>query len=121
MRRSKLLQEGVGVEAARVAASLMLGGTLWRLVIPVVVAAAHDLGDLYKEHLTGELQSALALAASGGDLRAYPACAVLLASQEVDLLLIEVPLGLRARSVAQLVGLFERLRDSFLFHPLSAC
>src|SRR5215213_1903985 len=87
--RGELLQEGVGVEAGGVAAGLVLGdaGLASRRVTR---AAAGDLRHFQKEHLAGELYRALAFAASGGDLRPYPARAVLLAPEVVDLLLVEV-------------------------------
>src|ERR671920_1116231 len=102
----------MGVEARRIAADLFPGGA----ALPLVVAAARDLRDLHKEHLAGELQGALTLAASGGDLRAYPARAVLLAPQAVDVLLVIVPLGERRGGITNPVCLIERLRDPLLFH-----
>ena len=79
-------------------------------------APAGDLRDLQEEHLAGELDGALALAAAGGYLRPYAARAVLLAPQVVDLLLVEVPLLQRVGRIPQAVGLFERLRYPAFFH-----
>src|SRR5215213_8122258 len=91
VRRGELLQEGVGVETGGVAAGIVLGGAG---LAPrrVTRAAARDLCHLQKEHLAGELYRALALAAPRGYLRSYPARAVLLAPQVVDLLLVEIPI-----------------------------
>src|SRR5215213_480640 len=111
VRGGELFQEGVGVEARRVAADLLLAADMFG-----AAAAAHDVRDLHEEHLAGELQGTLALAAPGGNLRAYPARAVLLAPQAVNVLLVEVPLGDRNRGVAHPIGLFERLWDPSLFH-----
>src|SRR5215211_6375614 len=105
MGRSELLQEGVGVEARGVLAGLLLGGA--GLAGPWAMAG--DLGDLQKEHLAGELYGALALAAPGRDLRPYPARAVFLAPQMVDLLLVEVSLLQRVGRIPQAVSLLERL------------
>src|SRR5215208_1520247 len=112
MGRGELLQERVGVEAGGVAAGLLLG--------PAAASAPGGpdryLRDLQKEHLAGELDSALALAPAGGDLRPDAPRAVLLAPQAVDLLLVKISLGQRPRLVPQPVGLLERLRDPSLFH-----
>src|SRR5687767_8069390 len=79
-------------------------------------AVAGDLGDLQKEHLAGELNGALALAAPGRDLRPYTARAVFLAPQVVDLLLVEVSLLQRVSRIPQAVSLLERLRYPTFSH-----
>src|SRR5215212_2241708 len=110
VRRGELLQEGVGVETGGVAAGLA--------PCRVTRAAAGDLRHLQKEHLAGELYRALALAAPRGYLRSYPARAVLLAPQVVDLLLVEIPILQRVGRIAQAVGLLERLGYPAFIHGL---
>ncbi len=102
----------MGVEASGEAPGLVLVGA----GLAAAATPAGDLGDLQKEHLAGELDGALPLAAARAYLRTYAARAVLLAPEQVDLLLVKVPLLQGARRVPQPVGLFERLRYPALFH-----
>src|SRR5215210_7380212 len=117
VRRGELLEEGVGVEADGVAACLLLGGA-GPAAAPASGEPARYLRDLEEEHLPGELHGALALAPARGDLRPDAPRTVLLASQAVDVLLVEITLGQRPCVVPQPVGLLERLRDPSLFHRL---
>src|SRR5215213_4425557 len=112
MGRGELLQEGVGVEARGVPAGLVLGCA----GLAAGGDPAGDLGDLQKENIAGKLYGALALAAPGGDLCPYPARAVLLAPQMVDLLLVEVALLQRVGRIPQAVSFLERLRYPTFSH-----